>query len=74
LLSRVGVISGCYFPPTSPFSFGLDDKIRGECSTTAALGKIVEKPKGEKRVELLPSKLFDRFMIFFFGKYTGFSG
>jgi hypothetical protein len=52
----------------------LDDKIRGECSTTASLGKIVEKPKGEKIVELLPSKLFDRFMIFFFGKYTGFSG
>jgi hypothetical protein len=66
-------MSVCYLP-TSAFSFVLDDKILGECSIATALGMIVEKPKGEKRVELLPSKLFDRFMIFFFGKNTGFSG
>jgi hypothetical protein len=47
-------MSVCYFS-TSAFSFGLEDRIRGECSITAARGKIVEKPKGEKRVEILPS-------------------
>ena len=73
LLIRVGVKSGCYLA-NSFLSLGFEERRRGEIYSMITGGRIVDWPKGEKWEELLSCMLFDRFMIFFLGNKTGFSG
>jgi hypothetical protein len=55
-------------------SLGFEERRRGEIYSMITGGRIVDWPKGEKWEELLSCMLFDRFMIFFLGNKTGFSG